>query len=239
MSRAAYFYGDFISWLFSFCFQSSWPFSRCPASPSKFRISFQFLFLTRRMKSEQTAEAIEDGANSDARIQGFHYSDSWGRTSVLSFKSNHRADKRESRWQSPWHQTHLAHTTRLCIYSNCLSVCLSLWLCLRVQHYTEDLGRPRHSPQCFECKGSKYITKTDGGTIPAAPLVQYQQMKFKRQKEKKIQIKWKKRRWNGTSLCRNPICIVKRHMGYRLSPLFHWFLLVIPYLSVPRLNSLK
>jgi hypothetical protein len=35
------------------------------------------VFLTRRMESEQTAEAIlQDGANSDARIQGFHYSDS-------------------------------------------------------------------------------------------------------------------------------------------------------------------
>lgn len=33
-------------------------------------------FLTRRMESEQTAEDIQDGANSDARIQGFHYSDS-------------------------------------------------------------------------------------------------------------------------------------------------------------------
>jgi hypothetical protein len=28
------------------------------------------------MESEQTAEDIQDGANSDARIQGFHYSDS-------------------------------------------------------------------------------------------------------------------------------------------------------------------
>ena len=52
------------------------------------------------------------------------------------------------------------------------------------------------------CKG-KYITSGCGALCPLSRL------KSKRQKKKKEKKK-RKTRWNGTSLCRNPICIVKR-----------------------------
>lgn len=156
--------------------------------------------------------------------------------SPISFKSNHKADKRKAADNRPSrHQTHSAFNA---LYTP--TVCLFVWLYKSTTIYRESTHTVCHR-QCFECKGSYsslHITKTDWGRSPSTSASSSPIPTNKIQKEKKNtnEIKSKKKKkegmWNGTSLCRNPICIVKRHTLLSLLS-FHLFFLVILSMCSP------